>query len=128
MSLDLDLQKDDEVLNKALDKSFVINERTFKGQRLGKFTLGTRIVVNQIREDSDTTEFFIWSTLYCLTQTRSDLVKLAWDKAKFREAVLDWSDTFVEADFIEGVKIVEEAFNELAEARVQASGGKEPPK
>jgi len=126
--MNLDLQKDEEILNKALDKSFVITERTFKGQKLGKFTLGTRIVVNQIREESDTTEFFIWSTLYCLTQPRGELVKLAWDKAKFREAVLNWSDSFVEADFMEGVKIVEEAFNELAEARVQASGGNEPPK
>jgi hypothetical protein len=41
---------------------------------------------------------------------------------------LDWSDEFVEADFMEGVKIVDEIFNEVADARVQASGGNEPPK
>ena len=126
--MNLDLQKDEEILNKSLDKSFVITERAFKGSKLNKFSLGTRIIINQIREDSDTTEFFIWSTLYCLTRQRVDLVKLAWDKAKFREAVLDWSDEFVEADFMEGVKIVDEIFNEIADARVQASGGNEPPK
>jgi hypothetical protein len=126
--MNLDLQKDDEILNKSLDKSFVINERSFKGSKLNKFSLGTRIIINQIREESDTTEFFIWSTLYCLVQPRSELVKLAWDKAKFREAVLGWSDDFNEQDFIEGVKIVDEVFNELAEARVQTNGGGGSPK
>jgi hypothetical protein len=126
--MNLDLQKDEEILNKALDKSFVINERIFKGNKVGKFTLGTRIVMNQIREEADTTEFFIWSSLYCLTHPRSELVKLAWDKAKFREAVLNWSDEFNEADFIEGVKIVDEIFSEIAEARVQTNGGNDSPK
>jgi len=123
-----DLQKDEEILNKALDKSFVINERMFKGNKVGKFTLGTRIVMNQIREDADTTEFFIWSSLYCLTHPRSELVKLAWDKAKFRETVLNWSDEFNESDFIEGVKIVDEIFSEISEARVKTSGGNDSPK
>jgi len=126
--MNLDLQKDEEILNKALDKSFVINERMFNGNKVGKFTLGTRIVMNQIREEADTTEFFIWSSLYCLTHPRSELVKLAWDKAKFREAVLNWSDDFNEADFIEGVKIVDEIFSEIAEARVQTNGGNDSPK
>jgi hypothetical protein len=84
--------------------------------------------MNQIREEADTTEFFIWSSLYCLTRPRSELVKLAWDKAKFREAVLNWSDEFNEADFIEGVKIVDEIFSEIAEARVQTNGGNDSPK
>lgn len=126
--MNLDLQKDEDILNKALDKSFVINERMFKGKKVGKFTLGTRIVMNQIREEADTTEFFIWSSLYCLTHPRSELVKLAWDKAKFREAVLNWSDDFNESDFIEGVKIVDEIFSEIAEARVQTNGGNDSPK
>ena len=126
--MNLDLQKDDEIINKALDKSFVINERMFKGNKVGKFTLGTRIVMNQIREEADTTEFFIWSSLYCLTHPRSELVKLAWDKAKFREAVLNWSDEFNESDFIEGVKIVDEIFSEISEARVKTSGGNDSPK
>ena len=126
--MNLDLQKDEEILNKALDKSFVINERLFKGQKLNKFSLGTRIVINQIREEIDTTEFFIWSTLFCLVQTRAELVKLAWDKAKFREAVLNWSDDFTEQDFMDGVKIVDEIFGELADARVQTSGGNDSPK
>lgn len=126
--MNLDLQKDEEILNKSLDKSFVINERMFKGIKVGKFTLGTRIVMNQIREEADTTEFFIWSSLYCLTHPRSELVKLAWDKAKFREAVLNWSDEFNEADFVEGVKIVDEIFSEISEARVQTNGDSDSPK
>lgn len=126
--MNLDLQRDEDILNKALDKSFVVNERMFKGQKVGKFTLGTRIVMNQVREEADTTEFFIWSSLFCLCHTRPELVKLAWDKAKFREAVLNWSDEFTELDFAEGVKIVDEIFSEIADARVQTNGGSDSPK
>lgn len=126
--MNLDLQRDEDILNKSLDKSFVITERTFKGQKLNKFTLGMRVVMNQIREESDTTEFFIWSTLFCLIKPRSELVKLAWDKAKFREEVLNWSDDFVEQDFIDAVKIVDEIFNEIADARVKTIGCGDPPK
>ena len=125
---DLDFIKDDEALGKRLDKAFALEERQFKGEKLNKFTLGHRIILNQIREESDSTEFFIWSTLYCLVTPRARLVELGWDKNKFRGAVLDWADKFVEEDFIEAVKIVEDVFKEISESKVVSDGGGGDPK
>jgi hypothetical protein len=125
---DLDFVKDDEALNKNLDKTFALGERQFKGQKLNKFTLGHRIILNQVREESDSTEFFIWSTLFCLMTKREKLVELGWDKNKFRCAVLDWADPFVEEDFIEAVKIVEGVFKEISDSKVVTKDGGGDPK
>ena len=125
---DLDFVKDDEVLAKNLDKTFALSERQFKGQKLNKFTLGHRIILNQVREEQDSTEFFIWSTLFCLTTPREKLVELGWDKNKFRGAVLDWADKFVEEDFIEAVKIVEDVFREITDSKVTTKEGGGDPK
>ena len=125
---DLDFVKDDEVLAKNLDKTFALGERQFKGQKLNKFTLGHRIILNQVREEQDSTEFFIWSTLFCLTTPRERLVELGWDKNKFRGAVLDWADKFVEEDFIEAVKIIEDVFKEITDSKVTTKEGGGDPK
>jgi hypothetical protein len=125
---DLDFVKDDEVLAKNLDKTFALGERQFKGQKLNKFTLGHRIILNQIREEQDSTEFFIWSTLFCLITPRQKLVELGWDKNKFRGSVLDWADNFVEEDFIEAVKIVEDVFKEITDSKVATKEGGGDPK
>jgi hypothetical protein len=124
----LDFVKDDEVLAKNLDKTFALGERQFKGQKLNKFTLGHRIIINQVREEQDSTEFFIWSTLFCLVTPRNKLIELGWNKNNFRGAVLDWADNFVEQDFIEAVKIVEDVFKEISESKVTTKEGGDDPK
>lgn len=125
---DLDFVKDDEILAKNLDKTFALGERQFKGQKLNKFTLGHRIILNQVREEQDSTEFFIWSTLFCLVTPREKLVELGWDKNKFRGAVLNWADKFVEEDFVEAVKIVEDVFKEITDSKVTTREGGGDPK
>lgn len=125
---DLDFVKDDEILAKNLDKTFALGERQFKGQKLNKFTLGHRIILNQVREEQDSTEFFIWSTLFCLVTPREKLVELGWDKNKFRGAVLNWADKFVEEDFVEAVKIVEDVFKEITDSKVTTKEGGGDPK
>lgn len=125
---DLDFIKDEEILNKNLDKTFALGERQFKGQKLNKFTLGHRIILNQVREEQDSTEFFIWSTLFCLITQRERLVELGWDKNKFRGAVLDWADKFAEEDFVEAVKIVEDVFKEITDSKVTTKEGGGDPK
>lgn len=125
---DLDFIKDEDILNKNLDKTFALGERQFKGQKLNKFTLGHRIILNQVREEQDSTEFFIWSTLFCLITPRERLVELGWDKNKFRGAVLDWADKFAEEDFVEAVKIVEDVFKEITDSKVTTKEGGGDPK
>lgn len=123
-----DFIKDDQALNESLNNSFVSSEKQFKGIKLNKFTLGLRVILNQIREEGDSTEFFVWSTLFCLITPRNQLIKLAWDKTKFREAVIDWSDSLVEQDFMDGVKLIDEIYAELADARVTSIGRQADPK
>lgn len=125
---DLDFIKDEEILGKNLDKTFALGERQFKGQKLNKFTLGHRIILNQVREEEDSTEFFIWSTLFCMVTPREKLVDLGWNKAKFRGAVLDWADKFEEEDFVEAVKIVEDVFKEITDSKVTTKEGGGDPK
>lgn len=124
----LDFVKDEEVFNKNLDKVFALGERQFKGEKLNKFTLGHRIILNQVREESDSTEFFVWATMFCLVTPRSELIKLGWDKNKFREAVLNWADKFIEQDFIDAVKIIEDVFKEINNSKVVSDGGGGDPK
>jgi hypothetical protein len=120
---DLDFVKDDEALNeRGGEASFALNQRTFRGQKLNKFTLGHRIVLNQIREEGDSVEFFIWSTIFSLIKTRQEIVDLAWNKTKFRSAVIDWVDTMKASDFEEAVAIVNSIYEEINGTSVMITG------
>lgn len=120
---DLDFVKDDEALKeRGGEASFALNQRTFKGQKLNKFTLGHRIVLNQIREEGDSVEFFIWSTIFSLIKTRQEIVDLAWSKTRFRSAVIDWVDTMEAKDFEEAVSIVNSIYEEINGTAVVITG------
>jgi len=116
----LDFVNDEEPLKKDFENAaFALNQRQFKGQKLNKFTLGHRIVLNQIREPDDSTEFFIWSTIFSLIKSRDEVVDLAWNKAKFRRAVIDWVDTMKQEDFDEAVKLVSSIYEEINGSAVE---------
>lgn len=114
---DLDFIKDEEAI-KSVDAPFALNQRSFKGQKLNKFTLGHRIVLNQIREPDDSVEFFIWSTVFSLIKTRDEVIELAWSKSKFRKAVIDWVDNMNQGDFDEAVKLVNSIYEEINNSSV----------
>jgi hypothetical protein len=63
-----------------------------------------------------------------LVTPRNKLIELGWNKNNFRGAVLDWADNFVEQDFIEAVKIVEDVFKEISESKVTTKEGGDDPK
>lgn len=114
-------KKDDEALGAKQDSPFALNQRSFKGQRLNKFTLGHRVILSQIREENDSTEFFVWSTVFSLLKDKEEVVGLAWNKTRFRKAVIDWIDTLKESDFEEALGVVNSIYNEIAESRVEAA-------
>lgn len=121
---DLDFVNDDQPIKKDIENaSFALNQRQFKGQRLNKFTLGHRIVLNQIRELDDSVEFFIWSTVFSLIKSRDEVVNLAWNKARFRKAVIDWVDTMRQEDFDEAVKVVNSIYEEINGSAVEVLDG-----
>ena len=120
----LDFVNDDQPIKKDIENaSFALNQRQFKGQRLNKFTLGHRIVLNQIRELDDSVEFFIWSTVFSLIKSRDEVVNLAWNKARFRKAVIDWVDTMRQEDFDEAVKVVNSIYEEINGSVVEVLDG-----
>lgn len=117
---DFDMVKDDEPIKKdAENASFALNQRQFKGHRLNKFTLGHRIVLNQIREPNDSVEFFIWSSVFSLIKSRDEIVDLAWDKTRFRKAVIEWVDTMKQEDFDEAVKLINSIYEEINNSSVE---------
>ena len=116
-----DYKKDDEAIGVKQDSPFALNQRTFKGQKLNKFTLGHRVILSQIREENDSTEFFIWSTIFSLLKDKEEVVDLAWNKTKFRKAVIDWIDTLSEKDFEEALNVVNSIYNEIAESRIEVA-------
>lgn len=124
---DLDFIKDEDAI-KSTDAPFALNQRSFKGKKLNKFTLGHRIVLNQIREPSDSVEFFIWSTVFSLIKTRDEIVDLAWDKARFRKSVIDWVDGMKQEDFDEAVKLVNSIYEEINNASVDVLNNSEADK
>jgi hypothetical protein len=120
----LDFVNDDQPIKKDIENaSFALNQRQFKGQRLNKFTLGHRIVLNQIREPDDSVEFFIWSTVFSLIKSRDEVINLAWNKARFRKAVIDWVDTMRQEDFDEAVKVVNSIYEEINGSAVEVLDG-----
>jgi hypothetical protein len=116
-----DYKKDDEALESSQDQSFALNQRTFKGQKLNKFTLGHRVILNQIREDNDSIEFFVWSSFFTLLKNKEEVIDLAWNKTKFRRAVIEWVDTLGASDYDEAVNIVNSIYNEISESRVEVA-------
>jgi len=116
-----DYKKDDEAIGAKQDSPFALNQRTFKGQKLNKFTLGHRVILSQIREENDSTEFYIWSTVFSLLKDKEEVVALAWNKTKFRKAVIDWIDTLSEKDFEEALNVVNSIYNEIAESRIEVA-------
>lgn len=123
-----DFIKDDEAISNQPDSSFALNQRSFKGHKLNKFTLGHRIILNQVREENDSTEFFIWSTIFSLLKNREEIVSLAWDKNKFRTAVLNWVDTMKADDFQEALTIINSIYDEINMASVEITNKEEDKK
>ena len=82
---------------------------TFQGKPLWPYTLGTKIIFNQIIEPKDKM-LFVWAAFVFLLVRRDEptasedrkkhLLPL-WDSGELRSAVLDWSDGLTESELIE---------------------------
>jgi len=118
-----------------LNASFVSPDREFKGEKLAQYTEGSRLLLMQVRDDGDSSIYFIWSFLYLhilLAKNRKEAVKLAWNKDNFRESLMDWVADKNEKDRDEATllvsKIIEEANKgqvDVVKAVGQGQGGNE---
>lgn len=112
-----------DILNEELDSAFVAPARQFKGEELAPYTEGSRLLMMQIRGESDSPMFFVWSFVYLhleLKKNRKEAVKLAWDKNSFRERILDWADTMNEADREKATALVGAILEEAGKGQVES--------
>ena len=91
----------EEALLQELDNSLISPDRFFKDQKLAPYTEGSRLLMLQVRDDSDSAIYFVWSFIYLhilLAEDRKKTIRLAWDKDAFREKLMDWIAEMSEDD------------------------------
>jgi hypothetical protein len=91
----------EEALLQELDNSLISPDRYFKNQKLAPYTEGSRLLMLQVRDDSDSAIYFVWSFIYLhilLAEDRKRTIRLAWDKDAFREKLMDWIAEMSEED------------------------------
>lgn len=114
-----------EILDE-LNSSFVSPEREFNGERLAPYTEGSRLLLLQVRDDGDSSVYFIWSFIYLhilLAKNRKEAIKLAWKRDDFRESLLDWISSKNEKDRDGATTLVTSIIEEASKSSVEVIGG-----
>lgn len=111
-----------DILNEELDSAFVAPTRQFKGEELAPYTEGSRLLLMQVRDDNDSSAFFVWAFVYLhilLKRNRKEAIQSAWDKDKFRESLFDWVSKQSESDREIATNICASMVDEASKARVE---------
>jgi len=111
----------EEALLQELDNSLISPDRFFKDQRLAPYTEGSRLLMLQVRDDSDSAIYFVWSFIYLhilLAEDRKKTIRLAWDKDAFREKLMDWIAEMSEDDRTTASLMCSAILSEANKARV----------
>ena len=114
-----------DILNEELNSAFVQPERQFKGEAIAPYTEGSRLLLLQVRDEQDSSVFFIWSFLYIhiqLAKSKKEAIKLAWNKDLFREKVMDWIENKNEQDRAEATNIVSSIIEQSQKGQVETIG------
>jgi len=109
-------------LEEELNSSFVSPEREFMGEKLASYTEGSRLLLLQIRDDEDSSIYFIWSFVYMhieLAKDRKEAIKLAWNKNLFREKVFLWADNKTQADRDIATNLVSSIIEEASKGQIE---------
>jgi hypothetical protein len=111
----------EEALLQELDNSLISPDRFFKDQKLAPYTEGSRLLMLQVRDDSDSAIYFVWSFIYLhilLAEDRKRTIRLAWDKDAFREKLMDWIAEMSEEDRNTASLMCSSILSEANKARV----------
>lgn len=109
-----------EILDE-LNSSFVSPEREFKGEKLASYTEGSRLLLMQVRDDGDSSIYFIWSFVYLhilLAKNRKEAIRIAWNKDNFRESLMDWVASKNEKDREDATNLVSKILEEANRGQV----------
>ena len=102
-------------LEEELNSAFISPEKEFMGDKLAPYTEGSRLLLLQVRDDEDSSFYFIWSFIYVhilLAKNKKEAIKLAWNKNLFREKIMEYIEGKTEADREVATTIVSKILDE----------------
>jgi hypothetical protein len=108
-------------LEEELNSAFISPEKEFMGEKLAPYTEGSRLLLLQVRDDEDSSFYFIWSFIYIhilLAKNKKEAIKLAWDKNLFREKIMEYIEGKTEADREIATTIVSNILDEAQKGKV----------
>jgi hypothetical protein len=108
-------------LDEELNSAFIAPNKEYMGEPLANYTEGSRLLLMQVRDDADSSVYFIWSFIFIhiqLFKNRKEATKLAWDRDLFREKLLEYIDGKTEEDRAVAMKIVSSMIDEASKGRV----------
>jgi hypothetical protein len=109
-------------LDEELNSAFVAPNKDYMGEPLANYTEGSRLLLMQVRDDADSSIYFIWSFIFIhlqLFKNRKEATKLAWNRDLFREKLLEYIDGKTEADRDMATSIVSSMIEEASKGRVE---------
>jgi len=108
-------------LEEELNSAFISPEKEFMGEKLAPYTEGSRLLLLQVRDDEDSSFYFIWSFIYIhilLAKNKKEAIKLAWDKNLFREKIMEYIEGKTEGDREIATTIVSNILDEAQKGKV----------
>jgi len=109
-------------LEEELNSTFVSPEREFMGEKLAPYTEGSRLLLLQVRDDEDSSIYFIWAFIYMhieLAKDRKEAIKLAWNKNLFREKLFLWADNKTQSDRDIATNLVSSIIEEASKGQIE---------
>lgn len=111
----------DEILDE-LNQSFVAPPREFRGKKLAPYTEGSRLLLLQIRDDGDSSMYFVYSFIYVhmlLEKNRKEAMQLCWDKPAFRERLFEFISETPKSDLGDASALVSAIIEEASRGQVE---------
>jgi len=108
-------------LDEELNSAFIAPNKEYMGEPLANYTEGSRLLLMQVRDDADSSVYFIWSFIFIhiqLFKNRKEATKLAWDRDLFREKLFEYIDGKTEEDRAVAMKIVSAMIDDASKGRV----------
>jgi len=108
-------------LEEELNSAFISPEKEFMGEKLAPYTEGSRLLLLQVRDDEDSSFYFIWSFIYVhilLAKNKKEAIKLAWNKNLFREKIMEYIEGKTESDREVATTIVSNILDEAQKGKV----------
>ena len=109
-------------LEEELNSAFISPQKEFMGEKLAPYTEGSRLLLLQVRDDNDSSIYFIWAFIYIhiqIAKNKKDAIKLAWNKDLFREKIMEYIEGKNEADREIATSLVSNILDEASKGKIE---------